>query len=161
MIPGKPGVDITHILDPSCTRARIATPSRKRALEAAAEMLAAQDSELSARTIFDELMARERLGSTGLGEGVAIPHCRIPCQRVYGAFLLLGDPVDYDAADEQPVDLLFVLMVPPEETTAHLEALASLAGVFGEPENRATLRGCTSDATLFETIAGLCSSQAA
>ena len=154
-------MDISHILNPSCTRAGIATPSRKRALEAAAELLAAHDAKLSARAIFDELMARERLGSTGLGDGVAIPHCRIPCRHVYGAFLLLGDPIDYDAPDEQPVDLLFVLMVPPEETTAHLEALASLAGVFGESENRDALRGCTSDANLFETIAGLCSSQAA
>lgn len=156
-----PGVDISHILDPGCTRTQVATPSRKRALEAAAELLATQERGLSARTIFDELMARERLGSTGLGDGVAIPHCRIPCRRVYGAFLLLGNPVDYDAADDQPVDLLFVLMVPPEETTAHLEALASLARVFGEADNRDQLRGCTSDSSLFETIVGLCSSQAA
>lgn len=154
-------MDITHILTDRCTRAAIAAPSRKRALEAAAELLAEDEPEITSRMIFDELMARERLGSTGLGEGVAIPHCRLPCQHVRGAFLCLKEAVDYDATDGQSVDLLFVLIVPPEETTAHLDVLASLASIFNDPENRATLRGCTSDNQLYERIAGLCSSQAA
>ena len=154
-------MDITHILDGDCTRADLVAPSRKRAIEAAAELLAKADVALSSRAIFDELMARERLGSTGLGEGVAIPHCRMPCHRVRGAFLHLRDAVDYDAIDNQAVDLLFVLMVPPEENTAHLEVLASLARIFGDPTNRDALRSCTTDAELFQRIAGLYSSLAA
>ncbi len=154
-------IDITHILSKGCTRASVDAHSRKRAIEAAADMLADVHPELSARKVFDELMARERLGSTGLGEGVAIPHCRIPCDRVLGAFLHLAEAVDYDAADGEKVDLLFVLVVPPEETTAHLELLASLARVFNDPENRYRLRNCSSDGELYEQLVGLFSSQAA
>jgi PTS system nitrogen regulatory IIA component len=153
--------DITSILSNECTRAAVDAHSRKRAIEAAADLLAEKHPELSARKLFDELMARERLGSTGLGEGVAIPHCRIPCGQVLGAFLHLCEPVDYDAIDSEHVDLLFVLVVPPEETTAHLELLASLARIFNEPENRKRLRSCASDSELYEQLIGLFSSQAA
>ena len=153
--------EITRVLSKDCTRASVGAHSRKRAIEAAADLLADSYPELSARKLFDELMARERLGSTGLGEGVAIPHCRIPCGQVRGAFLHLAEPVDYDAMDAQNVDMLFVLIVPPEETTAHLELLASLARVFKDSENRKRLRNCSSDSELYEQLVGLFSSQAA
>ncbi|MEQ8482906.1 MAG: PTS sugar transporter subunit IIA [Pseudomonadales bacterium] len=148
-------VDITHILSPSDTRARIEAQSRKRALEAASDLLAASHPELSARALFDELMGRERLGSTALGEGVAIPHCRIGCDRILGAFIKLAEPVDYEAPDDDPVDLLFVLVVPPEEASAHLEVLATLARVFQSPDNRARLRRCDDDEELYRELVGL------
>ncbi|MDH3642515.1 MAG: PTS sugar transporter subunit IIA [Gammaproteobacteria bacterium] len=154
-------VDITSILSKASARAKVDAPSRKRAIEAAADLLAENYPQLSARKLFDELTARERLGSTGLGEGVAIPHCRIPCDQVVGAFLHLNEAVDYDAMDAENVDLLFVLVVPPEETTAHLELLASLARVFNEANNRERLRSCTTDDELYEQLVGLFSSQAA
>jgi PTS system nitrogen regulatory IIA component len=106
-------------------------------------------------------MARERLGSTGLGEGVAIPHCRIPCKRAMGAFLQLSKGIDYEAVDAQKVDLLFTFVVPLEETTAHLELLASLARMFNNSENRKRLRSCGSDGELYEQLVGLFSSEAA
>ena len=154
-------VEITRILSKECTRTSVDAQSRKRAIEAAADILAENHPELSARKVFDELMARERLGSTALGEGVAIPHCRIPCERVIGAFLHLAEAVDYDAIDSENVDLLFVLVVPPEENTAHLEVLANLARLFGDAENRQRLRDCSSDSELYEQLVGLFSSQAA
>jgi len=154
-------VNIGDILHRNCTSAEVVAASRKKALEAASDLLAEHYSDLSARTLFDELMSRERLGSTGLGEGVAIPHCRIPCKQIVGAFLKLEEPVDYDAVDDQPVDLLFVLVVPPEETTAHLEVLATLASVFESPESRRRLRAQNSDRTLYEELIGLASNDAA
>lgn len=154
-------VDITHILSPDCTCASVDAHSRKRALEIAADILAEHHPELTARHVFDELMARERLGSTGLGEGVAIPHCRMECSQITGAFLHLVDRVDYDAADDQHVDLLFVLLVPPEENTAHLEILASLAAMFNDPENRKRLRSCNDDEELYEQLVGMLSCRAA
>lgn len=153
--------DITHILSQDCTRASVDARSRKRALEVAADILAEHHPELKARNVFDELMARERLGSTSLGEGVAIPHCRMECTGITGAFLHLVNRVDYDAADGEDVDLLFVLVVPPDENTAHLEVLASLASMFADPENRRRLRSCTGNGELFEELVGLLSSQAA
>ncbi|MFV2090707.1 MAG: PTS sugar transporter subunit IIA, partial [Pseudomonadales bacterium] len=113
------------------------------------------------RNLFDELMNRERLGSTGLGDGVAIPHCRIPCRQIHGACLTLANPVDYEAIDGIPVDLVFVLLVPPEENAAHLELLAELAKLFGNPNNRSDLRGTQTDTELFEMLMGRLASQAA
>ena len=153
-------IDIRSILEPHCTRANVDANSRKRLLQLASDLLAEQ-YDLSARTLFDELMSRERLGSTGLGEGVAIPHCRIPCSRIHGACLKLGRPVDYDAIDGQPVDLLFILLVPPEENTAHLQVLAELARVFADADNRANLRATKTDEELYELFTGLLSSRAA
>lgn len=154
-------VNIKNILDRECTCANVDAASRKRALEAASDLLAEHHPDLSARALFDELMNRERLGSTGLGEGVAIPHCRIPCDRIVGAFLKLEEAIDYDAMDGEPVDLLFVLVVPPEETTAHLDVLAVLARLFNNAENRDRLRAQDSNSALYEELIGLVSNQAA
>jgi len=153
--------DISRILDRASTRNDAQANSRKRALELASDLLAANHPEISARALFDGLMGRERLGSTALGEGVAIPHCRHACPRIYGAFLKLAEPIDYAAPDDAPVDLLFVLVVPPDEASAHLEVLATLARLFQDPENRRALRGQDSDAALYEQLMGLVSSQAA
>lgn len=153
-------IDIRSILDVNCTRSRVAANSRKRLLEYASDLIA-EHYDLPARQLFDELMSRERLGSTGLGEGVAIPHCRLPCSRIHAACLTLAAPVDYDAMDDEPVDLVFVLIVPPEETSAHLEVLAALARLFADADNRNRLRAATSDEQLFEVLTGLLSSQAA
>lgn len=153
--------DITRILDPATTRSRVDAQSRKRAIEIASDLLAARHPELSARTLFDALMARERLGSTALGEGVAIPHCRAECSGIIGGFLQLASPVEYDAPDGAPVDLLFVLVVPPDEATAHLEVLATLARLFQDPESRRRLRQQTADHALYEELVSLVRSQGA
>lgn len=151
--------DITRILDPATTRSSVDAQSRKRAIEVASDLLASRHPDLSARALFDALMARERLGSTALGDGVAIPHCRAECGGIIGAFLHLQSPVEYDAPDGAPVDLLFVLVVPPDEATAHLEVLASLARLFQDPENRRRLRQHTDDNALYEELVGLVRNQ--
>ncbi len=153
--------DITHILSQERTRSGVEARSRKRVLEAASNLLCEGNEQLSDRSLFDELLARERLGSTGLGGGVAIPHCRIACNEISAAFLKLEQPIDYDAPDGQPVDLLFVLVVPPEENHAHLEVLATLARIFGEPDNRSRLRRAASSKELYEVLMALITSLAA
>lgn len=152
--------DISSILERHCTKVSVAARSRKGLLEFASDLLA-EEYDLSARQLFDELMNRERLGSTGLGEGVAIPHCRIDCNRIHAACLTLDEPVDYDAIDGQPVDLIFILLVPPDENSAHLELLADLARLFSSADNRTKVRKTRTDEELFETFTGLLSSQAA
>jgi len=114
--------------------------SRKRSLDFAADLLAEQCPDVDARPLFDALMERERLGSTGIGEGVAIPHCRLQCPAMMAAFFRLAEPVDYDAPDDVPVDLVFVLVAPPGENSAHLKVLATLAGVFRDEATRGRLR---------------------
>lgn len=115
--------------------------SKKRALELLAQLIASSDSSLSQSAVFDSLLARERLGSTGLGFGVAIPHGRTDqVKHAIGAFVQLARGVDFDAVDRQPVDLMFGLLVPQEATDEHLETLAALAEMFKQPEVRQSLR---------------------
>lgn len=129
--------------------------SKKRVLEMVSENLAKNTVELTADQIFTHLIARERLGSTGIGHGVAIPHARVEnCQRTTGALILLKNKVDFDAADGEPVDLLFVLLIPDQDTeqanNQHLAILSMLAEMFSEGDLRQSLRSMTSGRSLYE-----------
>ncbi len=143
-------VRIEDMLRPECIRRAVRAHSRKRALDLAADLLAEQHPGVVARRLFESLMERERLGSTGIGEGVAIPHCRLPCPGMMAAFFSLASAVDYDAPDGKPVDLVFVLVVPPDETAAHLEALSMLATIFQDSATRCDLRQAASSPELGE-----------
>ncbi|MFC2505957.1 MAG: PTS IIA-like nitrogen regulatory protein PtsN [Kingella sp. (in: b-proteobacteria)] len=113
--------------------------SKKRLFEQLAELLAL-DTEMPQNEIFDCLFAREKLGSTGLGQGVAIPHGRAACvQEVTGAFIRLQEAVDFDAPDSKPVSLVFALLVPEAATNEHLEILSHLASRFADKTVREAL----------------------
>lgn len=132
---------LSEILSPSCVRLDADASSKKRVLESASEMLAEMDGNLSPRQVFDCLIAREKLGSTGLGHGVAIPHGRLAgLDKTIGAFLKVPKGVDFDAPDNEPVDLVFALLVPEESTEEHLEILANLAKYFNARKSRDALR---------------------
>jgi len=107
--------------------------SKKRVLEEAARLLGAHDRAPESEPIYERLMERERLGSTGLANGVALPHARMPgVETASGAFIRLETPVDFDAMDGKPVDLVFSLLVPEEATDEHLQLLAGLARLFSD-----------------------------
>lgn len=132
---------ISKILAPKQIRLDVCAASKKRALEELSQLLAQADPALSSRIVFDRLCARERLGSTGLGCGVAIPHGRIPdLDHAIGALIKVDVGVDFDSPDGQPVDLLFGLLVPEECTDEHLELLAQLARTFNDSALRDALR---------------------
>ncbi len=115
--------------------------SKKRILEQAARLLARDADEPTAEQIFERLLERERLGSTGLAGGVALPHARMPgISDTRGAFLRLETPIEFDALDGQPVDLVFALLVPEDANEEHLQLLARLAAMFNEEELRSRLR---------------------
>jgi len=119
------------------------TSSKKRLLEMLADMLAMADPELTASSILESLLHRERLGSTGIGHGVAIPHGRLAgIDQAFGALITLKEGIDYDAPDHQPVDLLFALIVPEQSTEEHLQILATLAQSFSDKETSDKLRQC-------------------
>lgn len=127
--------------------------SKKRTLEQLSQLLASAATHLTADEIFDGLVGRERLGSTGLGHGVAIPHGRIAgLTEPVGAFTHLSKAVDFDAIDRKPVDLLFALLVPEESTEEHLQLLAQLARMFGNADFCTQLRKADSDSALYELI---------
>ncbi|MDT8409978.1 MAG: PTS sugar transporter subunit IIA [Wenzhouxiangellaceae bacterium] len=114
--------------------------SKKSLLEKAAKLLARAPEATQSRDIFEGLCQRERLGSTGLGHGVAIPHCRVPQTAATGAFVRLRQPIDFDSPDSGKVDLFFALAVPSECTDLHLKLLASIAESFSHPDQRERLR---------------------
>jgi len=114
--------------------------SKKRVFERAAEAMGGA-LNLSSETIYRALLAREKLGSTAIGEGIAIPHCRInECAVAAGCLVTLQKPIDFGSADGQDVDIIFVLLVPEEATEAHLKLLAALARSFSNAEVRDRVR---------------------
>ncbi len=153
--------DIANILTPGCTIAQLPGVSRKRVLQQVSDLLAAQYPQLSARALFDALNERERMGTTAVGEGVAIPHCRTDVDKIVAAFFVLNQGIDYDAPDGEPVDILFTLVVPTGEDPAHLDVLAILAKTFADSANRAALRDCTDDSVLHQQMLGLLQQNAA
>lgn len=149
-------MDITTLLSPSRTFHHIQGGSKKRTLQQAANFIAADYPALDPDALFRQLIARERLGSTGIGEGVAIPHCRAQnCASPIGALITLEDAIDFEAVDDSPVDLLFVLLVPEEAQEQHLQILATLARVFGEPGNLNKLREAATDQELYQRAVDL------
>jgi nitrogen PTS system EIIA component len=127
--------------------------SKKRLLETLAGLLADGHPQLSTEVVFERLLERERLGSTGLGHGVGLPHARIKeVSRVLGAFIQTTRGVDYDAADGEPVDLAFALLVPETATEEHLQLLAHLASQFSEPAIRTRLREADSPAAILDLL---------
>lgn len=148
----EPSINIDSIISPALTRCGVAGSSKKRVLEYIAHLVAEHFSFLDENALFNNLICRERLGSTGIGQGIAIPHCRLEnCDRVIGALITLSEKVPFDSIDNQPVDLLFVLIVPQEATSEHLDLLSQLAQKFNNPAYCDALRNCQSDTELFET----------
>ena len=127
--------------------------SKKRVLELLGSLLADTAPGFTQDGIFDRLLERERLGSTGLGHGIALPHARMrDIDQAYGAFIQLSQGVDFDAVDGKPVDLLFALLVPEAATQEHLQLLATLAGMFSNPDFCASLRRATSPEDLLKQL---------
>ncbi|HUF46049.1 MAG TPA: PTS IIA-like nitrogen regulatory protein PtsN [Aestuariivirgaceae bacterium] len=114
---------------------------------------AAKMTGLDARRVFDCLLQREKLGSTGLGQGIAIPHAKFnELDRVQGLFARLAQPVDFDAPDDQPVDLVFLLLAPESAGADHLKALAWISRSLRDPTLVAKLRGTDSAAGLYAIL---------
>jgi PTS system nitrogen regulatory IIA component len=132
---------ISDLLSPERIRCDVHSSSKKRLLELISEELARNSDELSKREIFESLCARERLGSTGLGKGVAIPHGRVKgTSSVEASFFRLRKPLPFDAVDGEPVDLLFAMAVPEDCSEDHLKLLAQVAELFSDPELLRELR---------------------
>jgi len=132
---------LTELINPERVRCAVDAASKKRSLEELSHLIADGDAELDSHEVFESLIAREKLGSTGLGKGIAIPHGRLKAaDKTLAAFLQLKEGVDFDAPDGQPVDLLCALLVPPESTEEHLEVLAELTELFRDESLRSSLR---------------------
>ena len=125
---------------------------KKQALQELSERAAAV-SGLPAREIFDAILQRERLGPTGVGDGIAIPHGKLQrCERICGVFARLERPIDFEALDGLPVDLIFLLIAPESAGADHLKALASIARVLRHRDVAAQLRGARDAGALYSLL---------
>lgn len=132
---------ISDILGADRVVSGVTFTSKKKALEELSNLLTLGQPSLSASDVLGSLTAREKLGSTGLGRGVAIPHGRLSgVNKAIGAFMRLKHPLDYDAHDATRVDLMFGLLVPQTATEAHLKHLAAIAEMFSDEAFCARLR---------------------
>ena len=127
--------------------------SKKKSLEIISQLVSDNFSEFTTNEILDSLIQRERLGSTGIGHGVALPHGRLQnCTEAIGVFISLHEGIDFDAIDREPVRLLFALLVPEDSTEEHLEILAKLAEFFRQEKNRKALEHATSSETVYNIL---------
>lgn len=127
--------------------------SKKRVIENLSRMLAANTSAATAEKIFQVLLERERLGSTGLGKGVAIPHARVPdLTHTVAAMLTLETPIEFESADSKPIDIAFGLLVPEDDTEHHLQHLSRLVTLFRDEEICSRIRQASSSEAIFELL---------
>jgi len=143
---------VSPLLKPDHVLADFDATSKKRLFEQAGQMFQASHG-ISGTEVFDSLFSREKLGSTALGYGIAIPHGRIKhLKETACAFLRLKTPADFDAPDQQPVDLVFILLAPAAATDVHLRILGELAAMFSDEDFRARLRAAPDAAALHRLI---------
>jgi PTS system nitrogen regulatory IIA component len=143
---------ITQILPPDNVLCGIDVDSKARLFEKVG-LLFENNLQLPRKKVIDSLAAREKLGSTGLGHGIAIPHGRIKGLRVAtGAFVKLAAPIPFDAPDGQPVGLLFILLVPEHATDMHLQILGELAQIFSNRQFREKLQASSDSAEMHRLL---------
>lgn len=143
---------ITDLLSPDRCLCQVQSGSRKRLFELVADVLGREQEEFHPTELVAGMLAREKLGSTALGGGIAIPHCRLSdCETPMGVLITLSNPADFDAPDDEGVDLLFALVVPSEATQEHLNLLADLARLLCQPDFCDELRATRTSEALYIT----------
>jgi nitrogen PTS system EIIA component len=143
---------LTDLIGPEAIAPSLRANSKKQVLLELSER-AARISGLKPREIFDALLQRERLGSTGTGNGVALPHTKLAkCKTIFGVFARLEKPIDFAATDAAPVDLVFLLIAPESAGADHLKALARIARVLRDPAIAAKLRATRDPAALYAVL---------
>lgn len=154
-------MDFAKLLKPEAVKVLTSASSKKRLLHDLSEV-AEQGYGLPAGDVLDALLAREALGPTGVGHGVALPHARLPgLDQVVGAFVLLDKPIDFNAVDRQPVDIAFGLFAPEDAGVEHLKALALVSRTLRNPAICSKLRSNPNPQTLYTILTSAASDQAA
>ena len=142
-----------NILVAECTQANIAISSKKKAIQTIAESLSQYTDDIDVDTLYTNLIGREKLGSTGIGQGIAIPHCRIPTtHQLFAVCLTLSEPIDFESIDGRPVDVIFAMIVPEQCGDVHLTTLAEIAKAFQNTDITKRIRSCTNSRELYQTI---------
>ncbi len=145
-------MEIQHLLSPDSVYSGLKASSKRQALQELAER-ASTVTGIPAREILETILGRERLGTTGVGQGVAIPHGRLEkINRLYGLFARLDDPIDFESIDDQPVDLIFMLLAPESAGADHLKALAKVSRLLRDRAMCDKLRGADGPGALYALL---------
>jgi nitrogen PTS system EIIA component len=145
-------MDLADLIAPEGVYPALKAKTKKQALQDVAQKASALTG-IDARDIFDTLLQRERLGSTGVGRGIAIPHGRLPAlKRIVTVFARLDEPIDFEALDNEPVDLIFLLLAPEHAGADHLKALARISRLLREPSTIERLRNSRDRAALYSVL---------
>lgn len=145
-------MQLREILSLDCTKSAVQCTSKKRALEMISELVA-QHTGQSSTELFECMLSREKMGSTGIGNGIAIPHARMQSSdKAIAVLLQCESPVEFDSIDNRPVDLLFALLVPDEQCKEHLKTLSSMAERLNDKQVLKQLRSAQSDQELYDIM---------
>jgi len=151
-------MNIDEILAPDRTFGALSVSSKKKAIEFVSEKISESLPQLELGAIYRGLIEREKLGTTAIGEGVAIPHCRLSkCEKIIGGLFVFRDPIDFSAHDERPVNILFTLLVPEAETNEHLKTLSMLAQGFSDDHIRQQLLDADNNEQLYQAALNISS----
>ncbi len=145
-------MEISELITVDCVTADLRASSKKQAIQGLSRR-AAEITGLHERAVFDVLMEREKLGTTGVGNGIAIPHGKLAnLNRMHGLFARLERPIDFQAIDAQPVDLIFLLLAPETAGADHLKALSRVSRLLRDKEVCRKLRGTKNDEALYALL---------
>jgi PTS system nitrogen regulatory IIA component len=143
---------LQDLLTPQRCLCHIQGGSRKRLFEVVADVLVREQEAFHPTELVAGMLAREKLGCTALGDGIAIPHCRLAdCETASGVLITLATPADFESPDGEDVDIIFALVVPLDATQEHLNLLADIARMFSQAEFRQALRECRTSEALYTT----------
>lgn len=149
------------MLTENCTKSAVLFNSKKRILEYIAELAQQQLPEITEYSILEALMAREKLGSTGIGGGIAIPHGKLSSVvKPILVFVVSKEPIAFDAVDNQPVDIFCGLLIPEEQCQTHLSTLSSLAKLLSQKELTKQIRNAETNQQLYQLLIDYCEANA-
>ena len=144
---------LKSILSSDCTQCAVLFNSKKRILQYISQLAHQKYPELSAQDILDSLLVREKLGSTGIGNGIALPHGRLKgITKSVAIFLINEKPLNYDAIDNKPVDIFCAVLIPEQQCQEHLSTLSEISKLLSNKSLVKQLRHCESNDTLYELI---------
>ena len=145
-------MELTDLLKPESVIANLKATSKKQALQELSKRIA-EIIDQDERDIFEILLEREKLGTTGVGDGIAIPHGKLKSlEKLHGFFARLERPVDFDSVDERPVDLIFLLLAPESAGADHLKALARVSRLLRDKDNCEKLRGSDNPEAIYALL---------
>lgn len=145
-------MQLSDVLSKDCTKSSVQCKSKKRALEIICDIVSNQTG-LNANELFESILSREKMGTTGIGNGIAIPHARIKStDKAVAVLLQCETPIEFDSIDNRPVDLLFALLVPESQCKEHLQTLSKMAERLNDKQVLKQLRNATSDNELYDIM---------